>query len=194
MILDSMDDWDFDDLNNADYPIATTNLVASQQDYTFPSGLLKVKRVEAKLDGTNWKRLERFDINQRSDATDTTSITNDFSTSNPFYDVESHSIKLYPIPDSNVTAGLKIWFIREPDEFTTAEVTTGTKEPGFDEPFHIMIPLGMCYDWFVAKNLNDKAAIVKGEIDDYELRLRKFYGSKQTDGPISLSPAYNNYD
>jgi hypothetical protein len=37
-ILDSMDDWDF----SADY--ATTNLVASQQEYVLPTDILKIKR------------------------------------------------------------------------------------------------------------------------------------------------------
>ncbi len=194
MILDSMDGWDFDDSNKTDYPVATTNLVAGQQDYLFPTGLLKIKRVEAQLDGATWTRINPFDINMTGSATDTTSITNNFTTASPFYDTEGTALKLYPIPASNVTNGLKIWYVREVAEYTSAEVTTGTKEPGFDEPFHIMIPLGVSWDWFVAKSLNDKAAVIQAELADYELRLRKHYGNKDLDFPKALTPAYVSYD
>src|SRR5579872_319914 len=58
MILEAQDDWDFDDLNNTDYPVATTPLVANQRDYTFPASLkiLKIKRVDISYDSTNWFR------------------------------------------------------------------------------------------------------------------------------------------
>lgn len=195
MILDSMDGWDWDDSNRSEYAEATTDLVASQQDYLFPTGALKIKRVEAKLDGTNWKKLEPFDVNQSSNALDTTSIANDFNTSQPYYDVTANAIKLYPIPTSNVTGGLKIWYVREPEEFTSAQVTSGTREPGFDEPFHIMVALGMCYDWFVAKDREGvQLKSVMEELADYEQRLRKFYGSKQTDKAYTLTPAFIDYN
>ena len=195
MILDSVDGWDWDDINKTDYPVATTNLVASQQDYKFPTGLLKVKRVEVTYDGTNWYKAEPFDINMRGKATDTTSIANDFSTAAPYYDAEKQSVKLYPIPSSNVTAGLKIWYVREPSEFTSSEVTTGTKEPGFDEPFHVMIALGMCLDWFIAKEPGGvRYQATQQELAEYEARLRKYYGSKQADNPMSLNPAYVNFE
>lgn len=205
IILDAMDGWDFDDSNKTDYPIATANLVASQQDYAFPSGILKVKRVEATYDGTNWFKAEPFDINQHSGATNTTSIAANFTVSQPFYDLESSALKLYPIPTANVTAGLKIWYAREPAEFTSAEVTTGTKEPGFDKPFHIMLALGMCYDWFSAKDVNagvtrnkgiivGQQGVVNAELQDYEARLRKYYGSKQTDSALALKAGFVDYN
>lgn len=204
MILDAMDGWDFDDSNKSDYPIATASLVASQQDYAFPAGLLKVKRVEVNMNGT-WYKAEPIDINQIGTATDTTSIAANFSTSQPYYDVGQTGIKLYPIPPTNVTNGLKIWYVREPSEFTSGEVTTGTKEPGFDEAFHYMLVLGMLYDWYSAKDINagvtrskgvivGQQGIVNSELQDYETRLRKYYGSKQTDTVFRLSPAFIDYN
>ncbi len=196
MILDSQDEWDWDDSNQSDYPIATTNLVASQQDYTFPASLklLKIKRVEYTPDGTNWYKVEPLDVNELTTSTDSTSVRNDFQSTQPYYDVQNGAIFLYPVPTQNVTSGLKVWFAREPAEFTSAEVTTGTKEPGFDEPFHVMIALGMCYDWFASKsNLQAQARAVWDEINDYEARLRTHYGSKDKDRVYQLKPTYINY-
>lgn len=194
MILASQDEWDWDDSNRTDYPEATTNLVAGQQDYVFPGSLkiLKIKRVEAYYNGS-WKHVSPLDINQVNGASDTTSITEDFGVDTPYYDTTANAIKLYPIPTGNVSGGLKIWFTREPAEFSSAEVTTGTKEPGFDEPFHIMIPLGMAYDWLVSKNAS-RATLVWQELQDYETRLKQYYGSKQKDRDITLQSSIpNNY-
>lgn len=199
MILDSQDEWDWDDSNQTDYPIATTNLVASQQDYSFPGSLkiLKIKRVEVTYDGTNWRKAEPIDVSEIGFATDTTSITNNFSTDQPYYDTDSTAIKLYPIPTANRTSGLKIWFQREPAEFTSAEVTTGTKEPGFDEPFHVMIALGMIYDWCSAKGGSSPVLLslktdVANELTEYEQRLRRHYGAKQQDRTYILGSVYNS--
>lgn len=194
IILDSLDGWDFDDSNKTDYPIATTNLVANQQDYTLPSGLMKVKRVEITYDGVNWYRCVAMDLNERFGATDSTTVNSVFQTTKPFYDLDGFALKLYPIPTANVTAGLKIWYAREPAEFTSAEVTTGTKEPGFDKPFHLMIPLGICYDWFVAKKLWPEAQAVQSELADYEQRIRSQYGKKQTDDSYHFKSAFINYE
>lgn len=197
MILTAKDSWDFDDLNNTDYASATTNLVANQQDYTFPASLklIQIKRAEVTYDGSNWQRLTFFDNNDVNNPTDATSVGNTFTTSKPYADLDSNSIKLYPIPTANVTAGLKIWFSREGNEFTSGEVTTGTKEPGFDEPFHIMIGLGMCYDYFASKpNLRDRAVDTLNELLDYEARLKQFYGSKNNTSQVTMSSIYNDND
>src|SRR6266568_3426105 len=86
-ILQSMDDWDFDDYSiTTTYPVATRNIVANQPDYKFSSAAwallgpegtssagnaairpLKIKRVEVSYDGgTTWYKAEPLDINQKS--------------------------------------------------------------------------------------------------------------------------------
>lgn len=205
IILDSMDGWDWDDSNRTDFPVATSSLVASQQDYAFPSNLLKIKRVEVSYDGQNWFRAQPLDINQVSDPMNSTAnVNNIFSTTSPYYDTEFNGIKLYPVPTATSTSGLKIYYTREPAEFTSTEVTTGTKEPGFAKPFHLMIALGMLYDWYSAKDMNagvtrakgiivGQQGIIHNELQDYEARLRKFYGSRDVDTTLTLKAAYTNY-
>lgn len=196
MILGAQDEWDWDDTNRTDYPIATTSLVANQQDYNLGTTIkiLKINRVEVTYDGTTWYKAEPVDINQLSIPTDTTSLSGEFTTTKPYYDVNSGSIFLYPIPTASVSGGLKIWYQREADEFTSAQVSTGTKEPGFDEPFHVMIGLGMCLDWASANGNKRLYKEVSDELKEYEARLISFYGKKNADRHIALGAAYINYN
>lgn len=192
MILRSQNSWDYDDINHTDFPILTTNLVADQPDYSLPASekILKLKRIEVTYDGTNYYKAEPLDIGQVGEATDTTSISSDFDDSKPFYDIQYNSIFLYPIPDTDVTRGLKLWVTREVDEFTSSDTT---QEPGIDEPFHRMLAIGASMDWAIAKGLgvkNDLMALYQ----DYERRLGDYYGSKQTDKDMRFSSSFINYN
>jgi hypothetical protein len=173
-ILEAMDGWDFQG------EIATTDLVASQQEYVFPTDILKVKRVEITYDGTNWYNAEPFDINMRAKATDTTSITNDFSTNKPYFDCFENSMFLYPIPDAAVTSGLKIWYEKEATELSGA-----TDEPVFAEAYHKGLSYGAAKDWFqkyseVPANFK-KAQTMSAEMQNSINRMKVFYNRKTQD-------------
>lgn len=189
-ILKSQDEWDFDDSNYTDFPILTTDLVSSQQDYQLPTKTLKINRVEISYDGTNWYKAEPLDVREVGDATDTTSIGNNFDETRPYYDTIGQSILFYPIPDAAVTGGLKIWVAREVDYFTSADTT---QEPGFDETFHDMIPVGASLDYAIARSApqkNDLAALYA----EYDKKLQNYYGSKQVDRQYVMQSAYINYE
>lgn len=192
MILASQDEWDFDDSNHTDFPILTTDLVADQPDYALAVAekILKIKRVEISFDGSNWYRCNPIDINEISDPTDTTTIANRFSQTEPYYDILYGSIFLYPIPTANSTGGLKLWVTREIDEFTTSDTT---QEPGIDEPFHRMLAIGASLDWAITKGLSCKTDLQNLWIE-YEMRLRNFYGKKQKDRIMILKASYTNYN
>ena len=67
-ILMAQGNWKYDDSNNADLPILTTNLVASQQDYTLPTELIRIDRIEVSIDGTNWYRATPINTTEDSRA------------------------------------------------------------------------------------------------------------------------------
>lgn len=189
MILQSQDEWNYDDSNHTDLPILTANLVASQQDYALPAAL-KVSRGEITFDGTEWKRLTPIDKNQISSATDTTSIANDFDQSQPYYDLTAQSLMLYPIPDANVTAGLKLWITRNVDAFTTADTT---QEPGIDRAFHDMIAIGAARDWGLSKGKQNTNQLSQ-MFTDFEKRIRQHYGTKQKDRIYRFDGAIADYN
>lgn len=194
MILSSQDGWDYDDINIGDYPILTSSLVANQQDYTLPASekILQIKRVEISYDGTNWRRAFPMDINERQKQTDTTSISNDFSTSEPYYDIQYNAIFLYPIPTSAVSGGLKLWVSREHTTFTASDLTTGTAEPGFDEPFHEMVAIGASFEYAVAKNQANSNNL-KALLTESEIRLKQYYGKKEKERHPIMKGSPVNY-
>lgn len=182
-ILSSTDEVDYDDKNNtSDFPILTTNIVANQQDYSMPAEMTKIKRVEVTYDGTNWVKANPIDIDEITDSTSTNDIADNFSEDAPFYDINSNSVFLYPVPSTNVTAGIKIWIDRKANPFTSADVSTGTKEPGFDEDFHYLVPLLVTWDYVMFKSKdNGEADRILQLVADGEAKLRKAYGAKQKD-------------
>jgi len=191
-ILQSQDGADFDDKNYTDsFPVETTDLVADQADYAMPAEMVKEKRLKISYDGTNWYKLTPFDINKVGVA-----LKNDyFSVQAPYYDLHDNSIEIYPTPTENVTAGLQIWISRQMALYTSAEVTTGTKSPGFDRQFHKLVPLKVSWEWIFFK-VKDyaKADRLKLEIEKLELKLKQHYSDKQRDGNINARAEYVNYE
>lgn len=191
-ILQSQDEWDFDDLNNTTYPWATTNLVASQNDYALPSTMLKIKRVEFTYDGVNWYKASPIDISATSGSSSQTT----YSQANPYYDVVGNNIVIYPTPTANQSAGLKVWFDRSVTAFAyTSEASndllTGTKTPGIDVLFQDLLALGTSHEWRYNKlkdnSLMQDITIMKGD-------MQKHYSQKQVDRALGFAPAYTNYD
>jgi len=171
--------------------VVTSDLVATQQDYTLPASekILKVKRVEVQYTTNGqWFKAEPLDIAERSSATDTTTLAQDFVKTAPFYDLAYNAVWLYPIPDSAVTGGLKLWVMREIDEFVTSDTT---QEPGIDEPFHRLISLGASLDWAVAKGLSNKNDIA-AQVGDLESRMIRHYTTKNADRRFVFDSVYSS--
>jgi hypothetical protein len=193
MVGDSQDEDDFDDTRHGDFPISTTDLEANVQDYSYPSGLVDIKRMELKLDGTNWRKAEPIDVNQISKATDTTSISDTFNTDKPYYDPQYGSYFLYPIPTSNVTGGIKIWWSRAPKDFTSSDLSTGTAEPSFAKAFHPMLAYGPAYE-IAQKDRLPNLREIENTLKDYEARFKRFYGRRSKDRIYQLGSSYINYE
>lgn len=192
-ILQSQDEWDYDDTSKTDFPILTTDLVANQQFYTLPSDALKIKRIEISLDGSNWYKARPMDLNERLEDNTQTSVNRDFASTDPAYDVQYGAVFLYPVPTTSRTACLKIWVERGITEFTSADVTTGTKTPSVDVMFHEYLAYGPAYEYCLAKNL-PQADRIKRDLDIMSLKLKQYYGKKQIDGNIVFDSVYSLED
>lgn len=153
LILQADGRWQWDDTNfTTDFPVATTNLVSGQEDYTLATTHLKVLRVECANSSGTFSKLSVYD-----EADESGSITqNETVTGTPTrYDELGASVLLDPKPNYNYTAGLKVYFQRGPDLFTSAQVTTGTKVPGFNSLYHDLIPLWTSYDYAMTNGLTN---------------------------------------
>jgi len=123
--------WSWEDNVHTDLPIATADLVDGQRDYTIPAYAIGLERIEIKNNDGNYYQIPIID------ETDVKGALTGYGESNGTPErawVRGRSIFLDPAPDANsvtLTAGIKIYFPREVNEFTAATTTT---EVGFDEP------------------------------------------------------------
>ena len=128
--------WEFDDTNQTDLPIGTTDLFTTQQDYSFASDVLIVEKVLAKDTTGVWNELKARDITE-PETEALWKLTSSSVGVPTMYDKFANSLLLSPIPNYNSTAGLKVVFQRGPSYFASTDTT---KAPGIPTIFHTYIP------------------------------------------------------
>lgn len=204
-ILEVEGGWEFDDTDKTDLPVLTTNMVASQQDYELPKSvttnpttlqggatsgaIMKIHRVEVKDANGLWVKLKQLDQREVKGALTEYKKTPGMPSE---YDVRGGSLFLFCPPaaaNTTLTAGLKIYIAREVYTFLASDTT---REPGFAEPYHRVLSLGAAFDWFTAKMQPDRAAMVKGQIDELMADLKRFYGRRNADKVPRLNPRLVN--
>ncbi len=135
---------------------STADLVADQQEYTLPTDIMRLKRIEVTYDGTDTQVATAFDINERGNpdsATDTTTISNEFSTDEPFYDQMDYSFFLYPIPSTSITGGLTLWYVQRP---VALSADGDSPDAGIPQDFHYLLVEGPLKDVFRRFRKNDQ--------------------------------------
>lgn len=193
-ILQSQSEWDFDDINYTDYPIATTPMTTNR-DYTFPASLkiLKVKRVDVSYDGTNYYKAEPFDTGETGlGLGNDTNTDGRFSKTAPMYDLLGNALRLYPkgaAADVSASGVVRIEFLRSVDEFSTSDTT---QVPYIDVPFDQILAYQPAYEWAMLNNLS-QTAVLKGRLDELMAQLRNYYGQKDLDREHIMKPANLDY-
>lgn len=192
-IIFAQDSFDWDDQNNSDYPIGTFALTTNR-DYVLPASLnfLKLKRVDVTYDGTTWYRAAPIDSSEIEALGNATAEDANFAKTEPRYDPKSNGFWLYPrasADDVAAGASARIEFIREFDEFTSADTT---QEPPIDRPFHDLIAVGASLKWAVMKD-SDKAKNLKVLYDEGVEKLRTHYGKKNLDSQLLMNPYVPSY-
>lgn len=181
-ILETDGRWQWDDTNYTDLPIATTDLVSGQQDYSFAVSHLRVTRMEVKDTAGNWRWLSPLDQNDYRRK----SIT-EFGEKEgvpQWYDKLANSVFLYPQPNYSQNLGLKVYFQRDAQLFTTTDTT---KEPGFASIFHRILALGPALEYASSNGLNtNKIKVLRDEIAQLELDIKEFYSKKSKDEQVGL--------
>lgn len=108
------------------------DLEVNKRNYGFPSYILShIKLVQAKLDGTNWAKLEEFDINAYSRqwlsraTTDETTLLSNWAGRGAEFDIFGGEMTIYSDAAMiAVTGGLKLWSIIYPADLTALSGTT----------------------------------------------------------------------
>ena len=185
--------WQFDDQNYTDFPIGTTTLVNSQNDYAFDSAMLEIERAEVKDISGIWQILYPIDKSQINEAIDEFYKTDGLPL---YYDKQGASIILYPAPDNGVSvtlaSGLKIYFKRTASIFTAAEVTTGTKVPGFASPYHMILAY-MAAIPYCQSYKKDRVPILMAEVERLKKLIIQHYGRREQDRRKLITTAGINH-
>lgn len=176
--------WKHSDSNNPDRDIATSDLVANQEDYSMEVSHLKIKRVRMKDANGTLVTLKPVDRRDLSD-----DILN--STGTPqYYDKDGMSILPFPIPDYSTTgnSGIEIEFQSGPLFFVATDTT---KQPGFASLFHRLISLYPAQDWLLSNAtrqnpLTHRINLVNALIKELEADLESHYLNRDVDDAPTL--------
>ncbi len=168
--------WQFDDTNQTDLPIATTNIVSGQQDYSLSVEHLDIVRVVVVDPSGNKSVLRPIDITERRGERYITDITTAGSIPTE-YDKFGNSLILTPIPNFNRNDALIVYHRRKPSYFTYNDPT---KSVGVPALFHRYLSLDASLDYAISKRLdvkNDLAVRLK----EMEADLEGFYSMRNKD-------------
>ena len=140
-----------------------TSLVVDQREYPMPTDILsRIKRVETKLDGTDWIPLTEIDITSidtpvATEAEITDAFNNlQLSADNPTgarFDIMRKSIVVYSGTITNVAAGMRIYVDTYPTAVSDLTSTTDMSiDPtdtthGIPRPLHKMWARGVIIDY-----------------------------------------------
>ena len=179
-------DWPFGDENYSSFPTYTQDLINSQSDYeidalTLPLNILAVEILNVDGNFEVIRPISLKEIHRRGIAQTEYQKTDGKPGE---YEKRENIVVLYPAPDNGVlvtlTAGLKIFFLRTADNFTSAQVATGTKVPGFPSPWHDILAYESAYHYAVSNGLNN-VNFLKSEMDRKEQELMDFVSSRNQD-------------
>lgn len=196
IVLDCMDDWDFDDVtatSTSTYPIATRALVANQRDYRFNTALwtlmglegaanqsaltinpLRITRVDLSYDNTTYHRATTLQPAEIEDGLgNDTTVDGLYSQTNPFYSLRSGAIWIYPRLISG-SGTIRIEFDRNTNAFVSSDTTAAL---AIDSNFHMLVPMFASQMWSMNFD-SDLAERLQKKSEELEQRFRAYYGRK----------------
>lgn len=186
--------WQYDDTNYTDHPRGTGTLVEGQEDYAFTSEYLQIEAVDVKnLDG-KFQRLLPVDHHDLDGIAPDEHWGTD-SSGNPlkgmpeYFDQNGDTIRLYPAPTSTavtLASGLRVWFKRTADIFTSAQVTTGTKTPGLPSTHHVLLAYMAAIPYCMSYK-KDRVAWLEKKVMDMKKTLIEHYSHREKARPARLN-------
>lgn len=174
--------WQFDDNNYTDLPEDTGTLVEATRLVTVNANYLAIEQVLVlDVDG-EWRVIPPVD---KTDYTDIPIEEYYGTTGFPeVYDkLSEDTFELFPAPTSTavtLASGFKVKYKRTADVFTTAQVTTGTKVPGFASPWHNILAY-MAADIYCSLYKPERVAYLRAKTDEMKKEMLKHYSKRDKD-------------
>jgi hypothetical protein len=169
--------WNFDDRNQTDLPIATTNIVSGMGDYLFDDELLQVTEVFAKDSSGTFHALDVQD-----DEDDPAAYLNAVSGIPSRYELVGNSIIISDTPNYNSTSGLKVTFKRNAPKFIPSN---GSVPVGIPSLFHPYLARYAAFPYLVEKSLKHAGAVKQLILED-EAAIAQFISNRAKPKRIGL--------
>lgn len=182
-IINADGTWEYDDTNYTNLPRGTGTLVEGQQTYTFASEYLQILMIEVKNSSGNWYKLKPLDKDDLGDSSPD-EYFGQLSNGNPqtglpeYFDQIGDTIFLYPAPTSanvTLTSGLRVWFKRTADLFTTTDTT---QEPGLPSSHHMLL-VYMASIPYCMKYKKERVPLYQKKVDEMKITLLAHYGQRE---------------
>lgn len=189
LIFKSNGKWQYDDSNHTDYPIITTNLVASQRDYTFVTDeagniILDIYKVMVKNEAGVFNEI--YPVDQQSDENMTAFYDGRNLTGIPSrYDKTANGLFLDLIPSYSSTNGLKVFINREGSYFTSSDTT---KKAGFSGLFHSYLALKPSIDYCKRNKVFDLSDRYERDLLKMQSAVKKHYRDRGRDESPIITP------
>ena len=109
-----------------------------------------------------------------------------------YYDKVGDTVILYPAPTSTevtLAAGIRIWFQRTADLFTTTDTT---QEPGIPSPYHVLLAYYAAIPYCM-KYKKDRVAWLENKWDEGVANMLKFLGKREKDKRKIMTNKYEPY-
>lgn len=178
VIHDAYGGWKYDDRNNTDLPIATTDLTADQSNFALPVDTNQLNGVYVLTPNTtdNWTKLIPITL-EEINRIEAEPNFNNTSSVPQYYRTLSNSIVIYPASDTTVEDGLMVEYSGDISTFATTDTT---KTAGFDTIFHEAIPVYMGYQFAQINGIPQLKSLTEQWVD-YLARIKKHYSCKFKD-------------
>lgn len=184
--------WPAGDINYTAFPTYTMNLVNSQAEYQIDSltGVLAILGAEVLDNSGNWHKLDPISLKDIHSVGDSQSEFYETDGRPIYYEKRENIVVLYPAPDNGVnvtlTSGLRIFYLRGADSYTSAQVTTGTKEPGFPSPWHDILAYEAAMT-YCALYKSDRVPYLRAEMMRKEQELLDFIAFRNPDDDFVIT-------
>ena len=193
--------WQFGDINYTAFPTYTMDLVSGQATYDISSLItttnqqtiaqtrpLTIMGVEVVDNNGNSHPLEPITLQEIRESGFGQPDYFETDGRPQYYEKREYMLVLYPAPDNGVnvtlTNGLRIFFLRTANIYTSAEVTTGTKQPGFPSPWHDALAYAVAYIVAIANGLPNANQLKNQKEEKYKKLLAFISRNNQDDRHI----------
>lgn len=167
--------------------VATANLVASQQEYTLPTDLLSIKRVEANYTGNDqgWTNLPVLDMRNLESP-----LSNDTIDGSSYYcRIYDNSIFLQNPVETAVSSGLKVYYSNE-----ATALSADADTPNLPNQLHIGLVYGACMDYSMQKEQHKRVKMFKELYDEIQGKTIKYYTNRLVAVRPQLKPHTERMD